>query len=366
MTERISTAEEGVVAELVRKGVDAAQARAGTLLATRGYARPFDDIVSTLQQYPGLHDAAVVGTALRALLREGLLSDSRTTLGHELVVPAANICERLATLATRPGLAGELLGLRERRDAYVEMVGPLADARAYETYVEALRTARNDIVMAVVNTDPETLQSVKVLEERAREGVRVRILGAGPKVIERLRGAAAVAEGEKRIEAWHRLSRRNRGIEYRLSDRVQDMLYATSVQIDGELLRLVVYDPFSVRSKEGQVLQLASSSGTRANVIRDFTARFDVAWRHARRPGPLGIALSRLGSGWQMILGFALLVLLALIVDPARGLGWVLGPRLQPTAFNVLASVAATLLVTGIATIRRRYVELRDITGSAR
>jgi hypothetical protein len=360
MPEGISPAEARIVQELVGRNVAYNDALAAVVLLTRAYSRPPGDLAETLRHYPGLEDLATVNRALAQLETRRWLT-RETTYGVEILGPAANLRELVAELCQDSSLAKRLLELRRVNDDYVTLVGPLRDKEAFVSYLSILRTAQSHIYMPIIATAPEGLESVPILIERARAGVDVRILAATPGLAANVRGEQLRAIAKERIRAWSTIANKEKNLKLRLTGEAHDLLLATSLCIDGRILRLVVYDFLKERSKEGVLVEFSSFDGKPLNIIQFAEEAFRSAWAAAKPLGLLRLAVWHMKRFWHFPVAalFALLAYLPYVLLGKDGF-WRTNDNFVSLLTAVFSSVAAAFLFTGMVEIGPRLKAKRS------
>lgn len=309
--------ELDVVTALVRgTSLSRSAATLAVVMATRSHARPRAQLLQILSQYPELHSGHVVEQAVGELEDLGWMVESG--LGDiSLLHQAPDLRHRIAEAVGDPGLTDRLARMRAALDPYIKIVGPMKDGHVYETFLWMLRQAEHDINLPMLVTPPYG-ETVEILEERAAAGVRVRILLGTPELAASIRGRPMAAAAEERIEAWKAVAR-HENITVRLSGSAQHMRQATSVLIDGRLVRFDIYDPMAQRSLEGVMIEVESPSGWELNFVSMMFDFFEDAWQAARPLGGLAVIGWRFERHWKVVTGFGLALL---AVAPVQIAGW--------------------------------------------
>jgi hypothetical protein len=314
MAESISPAEQKIVERLKENGFPAIDAMCAVLVATRAYSRPIGDLIETFRHYPGLEDRDSLERALESLISRGWMVRDPDR-GIIFVAQVPDLREKVATTIDDESISEELLKLRRLNDDYARLIGPLRDKYAYLSYLDLLRTAQSHIYFAIVVTSPNDLGSIPILQDRARRGVRVKVLAATPHLAGEIRSAIMEPEMRQRLKAWQQVRKGIGTFRIRVTGRKSDLRLATSLAVDSRVLRLVAYDFERERSKEGLVVEFSSPGSATLNVISQFEEQFEAAWKRARPLGVIGAALWYARQFWQFWLGVIFLVLTFLIQD---------------------------------------------------
>lgn len=360
MAESMSSGELGVVNQLVSTGLTRHEALILTLLVCRSYSRPVADLVTTLQHYAGLENPDQIYDAMKSLTTRGFVVKEQS-YGADLFGPPYNIRFMLASYCEDPSLEGRLNQLRRLNDEYVTVIGPLRDIETFRSYLELLKSAHSEVVFPMVATSASSLEATPILIERAKAGVKVRILGATPGLASLIRGKTLDSITRIRIREWKKIARNNNNISFRVTDLSSDLVFASSVCIDRRTLRLVVYDFERERSKEGVVVEFSSNAGTPLNVIDSFMGAFDASWKAAFYPSLLGRVTKIFRETWQFIMGILLSTLCfgLLLIFGKQGL-MPLGEENLNLVLAVVSSIAASFLFSGVVELAPRLKARKD------
>lgn len=252
------------------------------VMFTRGHARPEKELIDIIGQYPNLEDRGATEQALTTLKSMGWLVVTES-FGQPITLAAPDLEEKMVEKTGKSALIDKLILLRSRStlEHQIRILGPMNTQEVYGTYLDLLRSAQREICLPMLATSPN-LSAVKILQERARRGVRVRILLASPEVAAKFRGEPVAAKAREAIEGWTKNARGIPQMEIRIVHSPADMRFATSWTLDGRLLRFDIYDPFRQRSLEGYMIEVESPPGFDLNLITLFQANFDEAWNRAQ------------------------------------------------------------------------------------
>jgi hypothetical protein len=156
----------------------------------------------------------------------------------------------------------------------------LAEKGAHTTYIEHLRQAHTEIFLLMLVTSPAQT-SLPILRERARAGVRIKLLLGDPELAAKLRGGVTKPFAQQQIDTWVSELGGNPSVEIRISDELEDLWLATSMIVDDHIVRIGVYDPDEQESRQGTLVHLESPQGLDLNLIRVCRRVFAEAWDRA-------------------------------------------------------------------------------------
>ena len=153
--------------ELQRAGFSASASVLAIVMATRAHARPEAELVEIVRQYPGLENVGVARAAVQELLRRGWLAQSgsnHATSTHQ----APNLRELIAAELKDPSIAQRLLLLRANLEPNVRVLGPMKDLFVYESFMDLLSSAQEEICLPMLVTEPYD-RTVRLLRESVFE-----------------------------------------------------------------------------------------------------------------------------------------------------------------------------------------------------
>lgn len=332
MVASLTRDELNVVLALRKAGLPANAATLAVVMATREHARPEAELADIVRQYQSLETRSEAEQAIAELRRRGWLIESES-YGQHFIHQAPDLRDKLAKIIDDPQTSTRLLQLRSFLEPNVRIVGPMNERVVYETYLDLLRQAQSEICLPMLATSPR-LSSVSILQERSQKGVHIRILLGSPKIVAILRGETMAAMAREAIIGWKENARQFPRMQIRVVHSVEDMLIATCMTIDRQLLRFDVYDPAKQRSLQGVMLEVESPVGLRLNLVGLFQERFESAWVRAQPIHALGRIGWWLGRGWQWW-AFAVFTVLAFASAKTSWSG-------------IFASAAATFLVSAL------------------
>jgi hypothetical protein len=184
----------------------------------------------------------------------------------------------------------------------------MSDERVYVTFMDLLRNAQREICLPMLATTPY-LETVTILRDRARAGIRVRILLGAPSLVARWRGESMRSIAEQRILEWKREFAELATVQIRISRIARDMEIATCALVDGCVARLDIYDPYTQRSLEGVMVELVSPPGRSLNIVKLFQRAFDSAWGRSYTTGRWAKPRWVLQRWWKVWLGTVILAI---------------------------------------------------------
>ena len=257
-------------------------------------------MIETLRAYVGLEDYDTVSRAISSLSDVGWLHEYED-YGARILSPHPELREKISNYVDDPEISQTLIKLRQLNDPSVKIVGPLSDARPYTSYLNLLSSSEFSINYLGIATAAEGHDQTPILVDRAKSGVVVRVLLAAPKLAAEMRGTSVRALAEERVRDWRRLSRTVKNLHVRVTTRKDDMALAASCSIDKRILRLVVYENFGERSKQGVVIEFSRGPRSKLNVVHKFDAEYNNAWKRATPVGFLPGVLQKIRSFWTPI-----------------------------------------------------------------
>jgi predicted transcriptional regulator len=280
MSAALSHHELRIVAELQRTGLSLPVATLAVVMAIREHARPAPELTDIVRQYQHLENRATAEEAIGELRRLGWLVESES-YGLMLVHQAPDLVDKLADRLRQPELSVALRELRSTFERNVSVIGPMKDKEVYQTFLEILRGAQSEICLPMLATSPNMVV-VQILQERARQGVRIRILLGSPKLVAKLRGETMTRVALDAIHGWTQNASGISNIRLRISNSAEDMEIATCMSVDSRLLRFDIYDSLTQRSLQGIMIQVESPTGMELNLIKLFRRRFEESWTSAK------------------------------------------------------------------------------------
>ncbi|MGQ0841100.1 hypothetical protein [Actinokineospora sp.] len=209
------------------------------------------------------------------------------------------------------------------------------DAYVYQSFIGILRAAQATIFLPMLATPPYA-DVIDALIDRAKAGVRIRILLAAPGLVETVRGAHMAQLADERIREWARQLDAFDNVGIRLYHRPSTMRYSSWLLVDGVKCRIDIYDPRHQRSLEGVMIETVSPPGLDLNLVSLVTDGLEQAWASAL---PLGYGkrlLKRARFHWPAVSG-AVTLTVALLLGSA--------PGAQTYMFGVSSSLVATAII---------------------
>jgi hypothetical protein len=345
----LSPAETRLLDALNQKGFDRASATVTAVMASRGITRPKDELVDILRQEPGLENREATQNAVDNLLgREWL----RSEVSYKLLVvrEAPDLKAKITALLGSAEAVEALSSASVSAAPWLTILGPMTDEHVYQTFLDSIKTAQKEIRLPMLATTP-SLTAAPLLKERAKVGVKIRILLGSEDVVAKCRGDANRSTARDAIKGWTEHCRADRNMELRLFTRERDAMIASCMSVDGKTTRWDIYDVKKQRSLQGVMLEVQTPVGLEINLARAFEERFDDAWAHGRPLGRLRIAWWHIRRRWEFVAtGIAILLL------------WVTSG--VPLAATFLIGIASALGAAGIIREAERHGRLsgwRDV-----
>ncbi len=329
--------EQEVVQALQNNGLTPSGATLAVVMLTRGHMRPARELADIVSQYPNLEGHGVADQCIRQLTATGWLINTSSN-GLNLTQKALDLADKMKKVINDPEPVDILLQSLSSLPPLmpnIHILGPMSTTpEVYSSYIHLLQNAQHEICLPMLATSPK-LYVVSILQDRAHQGVNVRILLASPKVAAKFRGATIKTISQEAISGWIQNAKGYPRMEVRIAHLPEDMLFATSWLADGKLLRFDIYDPSKQRSLEGVMIEVQSPYGLQLNLVDLFQARFNEAWERAEPTTILAKLKWWLGRGWQWWAFLAAIIIAGLLIK-------------NPLWSGLAISVAATFLVNAI------------------
>jgi len=329
--------EMRIVSDLHRNGLSVRAATLAVAMVTREHSRPENELLDIVRQYQNLEDSTDSLQAIGELKKLGWLVKSEW-YGQDFIQQAPNLRDKIGERLNDSKVAARLKELRANLGSNIRFIGPMNDKVAYTSYLDLLHGAQREICLPMLGTSPN-LSSVPIIKERARRGVRVRILLGSPDVVMEYRGRAMRTVAEDAISGWSRHIEGIKQAELRISKSKEDMIIATCMSIDSRILRFDIYDPLQQRSLQGFLIEAESPPGFNLNLVDLFQRYFDSAWRAAQPIQFSGKVQWWVRRGWRWA-GVAIFSLLTVLTATSV---WGL----------IFGSAAGTFLVNAVVSWRR-------------
>jgi predicted transcriptional regulator len=306
MAVTLSADEIDLVDKLHLTGLSRPAAVLAVVLATRDHARPEDEIVEIVRQYPSLEDSGIARQAVRDLRTKGWLVES-TSYGRSLTHQSPSLRQQIADAIGDACIKERLQHMRASLEPYVQSLGAMADGEVYASFLRRLEAAQFNIFLPMLATSPYA-GVVQVLQSRAAAGVKVQILLGKPSLVAEWRGEAMGLVARDRESQWRQLFKNYPTVEIRTSSNPEDMALATCLGIDGKLIRIDIYDPLTQRSLEGVMVEIRSPHRLELNLITVFNRLFQTAWDRAGRSGFRGWLERTVKSSWTFLVAVPFMV----------------------------------------------------------
>ncbi len=329
----LTSDELEIVNQLLNHGLSRSQATVAVAMVTREHMRPQTELIDILRQYQGLEIREDIVSAITDLRQKGWLEEYES-YGLTLLRQSSDLRAKIAEVIGKKSLKQTLARLRCIHDPVVSVVGSMTDEKAYSTYLDRLRRAQTDMCIPMLATTP-ALEAAAVIKERARNGVKVRILLASTDVVCKLRGNTMRSVSLESLKGWAEHARAHSNIQLRVTSQQSDMRMASCALIDGRILRLDIYVHTTQRSLQGTMIEATTHNPHQLNIISMFQDMFDEAWDRAQPMSCLARLCHQLKANGYWLLFAAFLSAAWLTAD-------------KPVIAGMFSSSAATLLVTGL------------------
>lgn len=301
------TSEEVHLARtLISAGLKDADAYAAIAMYTRAHSRPEEEIIDIMSLYAGLSGHNTAQKALAELRRKNWIIESSPHQSSKVhLVAHSDFPKIVAEFLNDPKFEYEVQRARRGNAPKIEIIGQMNDPIVYQTFGPKINEATNEILLPMINTTPNLAQ-VQELQNAARNGVKVKILLATPKLVGLIRGNAAKSIAKQKIDGWIKHAKGIDNFQVKITGRASDLWLASSALIDGRTVRLDIYDPISQRSTQGIMLEIISDS--ESNIALVFKKLFNESWNGAHEPGCYGKILQLLqSSAIPILLGIIIL-----------------------------------------------------------
>lgn len=281
--------EIDIVDALSHKGVPRETATLAVVMWARRHIRPEAELLELISNYPSLDHIDLRRRALVDARARAWVIDVPSRFGGSAIIQASpDLVGSLGALI--PDRWHQLQQIR-RDQTSVRILGHMGEHEVFDSFSTRLGEARSDIALPAIMTTHQ-LSAVEVLKARAQAGVKVRLLLATADLAGDIRGANMIVTAKNRLKGWKRNAKGQRNFEVRVTRHRDDLRDASSMLIDGRLLRYDIYDDEVERSTDGVMIEVGRSGPT--NLSRMFRDRFEDAWLRAR---PLGFWRS---LGWAI------------------------------------------------------------------
>ena len=308
MPEALSLLEAEVINGLrAATGLDVISATMAVVMLSRGYERPKRELAHLLGRYPGLEDARKTARALDQLLAEGWLA-AEDESGLVILRAAPDLATTISSVVGTSLSREQVQSLRPQSPTALGVIGQLTDPHVYQSYLRELEQAQEEISLWMLATSPD-IAAVPILRDRARAGVKVRLLIGAPSTVASLRGGSASRLAEAAVAGWKRNVRGQPNMELRLISRIPDAYLAGSMVIDHRLARITVYDPHRERGMDGLMLEARSTPTRHVNLVWLYGEAFEAAWARSSptsRAGRVRHEGTRLWPLWLAVITFGL------------------------------------------------------------
>lgn len=250
------------------------------LIYSRNYARPHNELVALLKRLiPNLSEAEI-DDAVQWLINNNLIMLKKVQEQYYIYEVVQDYTERLSKLAGNPEINKRLLEIKnkKREKVYIRYLGNVSSGDNYETLLSSIKNARFSIKYPMLDSAPYPAL-VETLKYVAKKGINIKILLAEDRIVKKYKGNTR----KGRIEDWKKALYGIPNIVIKGFNEDETTELCTSILIDEKQLRFVLYDPETVTSLDGKLLEVMNLAGQNINLIKWFNMKFDKAWSCAAR-----------------------------------------------------------------------------------
>lgn len=331
------TADETyLINKLKQSGMSIQEATLAIVMVTRQHARLESELTDIVRDYPNLENASIAKETISKLKNLGWLVESKS-YGQILTHQSEDLKEKIATTIGDLTIVQKLEMMRANLEDYIQILGPMHDRDVLSSFSGLISQAQRSINLPMLASSPN-LSEVPIIQERARNGVEVRVLLGSPEVVVKLRGENTRQKSVESIKGWKEKAKGIPKMKIRIAHSVEDMIIATCASIDDRFLRFDIYDPFEQRSLQGIMVQIVSPSGLNLNLVHLFLKYFNAAWNRGQPLGKTEKLVWWIERGWQW---WASIGFLGLSFLAAR-------PNLSPVFENIFAGMAVAFLASAV------------------
>lgn len=269
--------------EAIRKfselGVDETDARVLVAMLRYRLARPKDELIRVLQRFPNLEDAERTSQAVDRLLQLPALQEDKNGFLY---------LSETAEIAAEPRFR-KLIKDLYNVNPVVRVIGPPSNGSSYTGFLDLLSGSLKSVDLWI--SSASSYQSaLDILSDRARSGVKVRVLLADPKLVASTRGISSSSVAHKTNASWRNAENLVPNLAVRRYTSSSGFAYSGSALIDQKILRINVFDHNSQRGMDGTLIEVHSQTITTNNLTELYIDEFDRAWARALPFGFWGIA----------------------------------------------------------------------------
>ena len=269
--------EEEIVNKVITTDITYYDAAVSIILYFRDFVRPIDEIPTLLMRMIPSIKESEIKNALIWLERKGLIKYDNHT-HYKMISIVDEFPEELERLSKVKGLASYLREAKDRRveKVIVKELGKVGSGNNYDTFINILNSAQESIKYPILSTSPYP-SLTQTLKRMAEKGVKIYLLIGDNDIVKKIKGNTQRSHADE----WYKEFEGIPNIKIKMFSDIESVDLCTSVLIDEKTLRLVIYDPITVTSLDGCLLEIRNQSGQKINIIKWYNNKFDTAWNLA-------------------------------------------------------------------------------------
>lgn len=247
------------------------------LMSIHKYYRSKKDLSTILYEYPQLDDKQKLEECIELCIKERYLSQKEID-GVSICFQSEENFQTFLKIIPSQEVVENIKKLREnyQHQKPFEYFGLLSGAhssgKVYTSFISRLKGAQKSIWLPMLNTAAHE-ETIRVLKERASDGVKVYILMADYKcVVQYIRAAR-----RSNISDWINQLQNVKNVEIRIYRDIKYAQLASSVMIDDQILRLPIYDSCQQKSSDGHLIEF-NRIDAEVNIVRWVKSEMLRAW----------------------------------------------------------------------------------------
>ena len=252
------------------------------LMSVRQYYRTKNDLVSILCEYPGLGNKdelrdCITACIAKGFLREKTIADITICYQDQECLQKFYDLQYIREIDQKINVVEKIETLRNKYanhtncTIYGHLSGGETSGNAYLSFIARLKSARQQIWLPMINTDTHT-DTIKVLKERAEHGVKIYILMANNKIVDRFRGG-----NNYNRKKWIAEFKNVPNVKIRTYSKQKYSQLGSCVLIDNAVLRLAIFDYQRQKSTEGMLVEFFDPD-VQLNIVNMFQEKLICAW----------------------------------------------------------------------------------------
>ncbi|MDF2588486.1 MAG: hypothetical protein K0S41_2327 [Anaerocolumna sp.] len=270
--------EKDIIDKIISNDIEYDYAAVSVVLYLRDFVRPEIEIPSLLMRIiPSLNEQSIT----RAIywMKSNYLIKSEKRNGYNMLRVVDDFPSELEKLSSIKDLSIELIKIKESQElkAFVRCLGKVGSENNYDTFLTALSSAQKNIKYPILNTSPYPAL-IDTLKKIAKNGVEIFLLMGSNDILSKIKGNIQ----KSYLKEWKKEFKGIKNVKIRIFSDIDTVDLCTSVLIDDKVLRMVVYDPLTITSLEGTLLEIRNKMAQNINLIKWFNEKFSMAWDKGR------------------------------------------------------------------------------------